>query len=94
MGLRRIHVITSMESKTKMIHIKGDYVVVKIHPREGLIQVFLKEDAEEVPEEEVVEEGKVSRGVTIQIWFLFRTTNWLHALQLGRLIVNSAIVDV
>ena len=51
-------------------------------------------EVEEALEEEVVEEGKVSRGVTIQIWFLFRTTNWLHALQLGRLIVNSAIVDV
>ena len=51
-------------------------------------------EVEEALEEEAEEEGKVSRGVTIQIWFLFRTTNLLHALALGRLIVNSAIVDV
>ena len=51
-------------------------------------------EVEEALEEEAEEEGKVSRGVTIQIWFLFRTTNWLLALKLGGLIVNSAIVDV
>ena len=50
-------------------------------------------EVEEALEEEAEEEGKVSRGVTIQIWFLFRTTNWLLALKLGGLIVSSAIVD-
>ena len=49
---------------------------------------------EEALEEEAEEEGKVFRGVTILIWFLFRTTNWLLALQPGGLTVGSAIVDV
>ena len=50
-------------------------------------------EVEEALEEEAEEEGKASRGVTIQIWFLFRTTNWLLALKPGGLIVSSAIVD-
>ena len=50
-------------------------------------------EEEEALEEEAEEEGKVFRGVTILIWFLFRTTNWLLALKPGGLIVSSAIVD-